>query len=165
MGVAAVGAQAAGGGKITINGEIVDATCTVTGEGGAADFAVNLPKVSKADLAAKDDVAGATPFTLTLTNCPTGKMVYPFFQFGSNTLANGHLKNATGTATNVDVQLLDTAGTAIDVSKTSGAQGATPMATDATGAVNLVYGARYIATGAATSGTVVTDVTYTMTYQ
>ncbi|MGE8604516.1 fimbrial protein [Bordetella trematum] len=58
-------------GTITINGEITDSTCKINGKTPPSDVIVNLPKISTSALKNTGDSAGATAFTLKLTDCPT----------------------------------------------------------------------------------------------
>ncbi len=54
-------------GTITINGAVTAQTCTING--GTPNFTVTLPKVSTSSLATAGTKAGATQFTIALTNC------------------------------------------------------------------------------------------------
>ncbi|MFP6562605.1 fimbrial protein [Paraburkholderia sp. B3] len=170
MGLAAAGAHAGpanNGGVLTINGALTAQTCTVNGNGsGSNNFTVTLPTESAAALSAAGSVVGATGFSIALTNCAQSGKVRTFFEYGSNTLADGNLLN-NGSATNVEVQLLDynNGSNVIDVSKADGAQNSN-LVTISSGAANLQYAAQYISpTGGATQGAVTTNVTYSMSYQ
>ncbi len=61
-------------GTITINGEIIDSTCKINGQNPPVHLVVNLPKIGASALKKPGDVAGATVFTLTLTECPSELM-------------------------------------------------------------------------------------------
>ena len=155
-------------GTITINGQVTDKTCTVNA-GGNKDFTVTLPTVSKQVLAAAGDTAGRTPFTINLTGCTAGSKVATYFEPGATVDFNtGRLNNATGTATNVQVQLLGSENTVIPV-LAAGAGGiqANSQLVDVSGggAADLNYYAQYYATGASTPGSVATTVKYTIIYQ
>ncbi|MDR5778892.1 fimbrial protein [Caballeronia sp. LZ065] len=164
---AACGAAHASGGTLTINGQLTASTCQVSGNGGTGDFTVTLPTIAASDFAEAGRSGGNTPFNLALTNCtPDTGNVHAFWESGANTLPNGNLKN-TGTASNVEVQLVDVNNglKVIDVSKTDGAQNAQDVAI-AGGRATLRYAAQYTTpTGGATAGTVSTVVTYSMSYQ
>ena len=154
-------------GTITINGQVTDNTCTVNTVQGK-DFTVTLPTVSKQVLAVAGDTAGRTPFTINLTGCSVGK-VSTYFEPGATVDFNtGRLNNASGTAKNVQVQLLGSNNTAIPVL----AAGAGGIQTNSqlvdvsgTGAADLNYYAEYYATGASEAGSVATTVKYTIIYQ
>ncbi|GHD69943.1 fimbrial protein [Jeongeupia chitinilytica] len=165
LGFAAIGAHASDG-TITINGELTAQTCTISGNGQGNNFTVTLPKVATSVLAAAGSTAGATGFNIALTNCtPATGNVRTFFEYGSNTLADGNLKNATGTATLVEVQLLNGDMSPIDMSKADGAQNSKIVAINS-GAANLPYAAQYNSpAGGATAGTVSTTTTYSLSYQ
>jgi major type 1 subunit fimbrin (pilin) len=158
---------ASNGGVVTINGELVANTCTVSGNGQGNNFTVTLPSLSAAELSAAGSVAGSTGFSIALSNCtPATGNVHTFWEYGANTLADGNLLN-NGTATNVEVQLIDSNGgqKVIDVSKADGAQNSQSIAITG-GNANLQYAAQYISpTGSAGPGKVTTNVTYSMAYQ
>ncbi|MDQ8024313.1 MAG: fimbrial protein, partial [Moraxellaceae bacterium] len=146
-------------GTITITGTVQAATCTVS-NGGAV--AVALPTVSTSALSTSGTVAGTKAFQIGLTACTVGPAT-AYFEAGPNIdTTTGRLKN-NGTATNVQVQLLNSAGNAINLAGASGSQNGTSI-TLVAGANNLNYSAQYYATGAATAGSVTTSVVYTMQY-
>jgi major type 1 subunit fimbrin (pilin) len=170
MGLAAAAAHAApaaDGGVLTINGSLTAQTCTVSGNGQGNNFTVTLPTESSGALASAGSTAGATGFAIALTNCtPSTGNVHTFWEYGANTLSDGNLLN-NGTATNVEVQLLDynSGSKVIDVSKADGSQNSQSVAI-ASGAANLQYAAQYMSpAGGATAGSVTTNGTYTMSYQ
>lgn len=164
---AACGVAHASGGTLTIIGQLTASTCQVSGNGGTGDFTVTLPTIAASDFAEAGRSGGNTPFNLALTNCtPDTGNVHAFWESGANTLPNGNLKN-TGTASNVEVQLVDVNNgvKVIDVSKTDGAQNAQNVAITG-GRATLRYAAQYTTSaGGATAGTVSTVVTYSMSYQ
>jgi major type 1 subunit fimbrin (pilin) len=166
MGTAAHAAQP-NGGTLTINGSLTATTCDVSGNGQGNNFTVTLPTLSSAELAAAGASGGNTGFNIALTNCtPNTGNVRTFWEYGTNTLADGNLKN-NGTATKVEVRLLDyNAGeNFIDVSKADGAQNSQIVAI-ASGNASLQYSAQYYTpAGGATAGTVTTSVVYSMSYQ
>nr|WP_181716730.1 type 1 fimbrial protein [Psychrobacter sp.]QJS05751.1 pilus assembly protein, pilin FimA, ferrous iron transporter B [Psychrobacter sp.] len=154
-------------GTITINGQVTDKTCTVNA-GTTKDFTVTLPTVSQSVLAVAGNTAGRTPFTINLTGCTAGSKVATYFEPGATVDFNtGRLNNATGTATNVQVQLLGSNNTAIPVlaAGAGGLQTSSQLVAVADGSANLNYYAEYYATGASTPGTVATTVKYTIIYQ
>ncbi|SAL16211.1 fimbrial protein [Caballeronia peredens] len=156
-----------GGGALTITGEVIPGTCDISGNGGGNNFSVPLPPVWASQLAVAGSFAGGTGFDITLTNCnPDSGKVHTFWEYGANTLSNGNLKN-NGTATSVEVQLLDYNGTEslLDLSKADGAQGSQGV-TLTSGAARLQYSARYVSPkGSAGPGSVTTSVTYSIIYE
>ncbi|UNK06588.2 fimbrial protein [Psychrobacter raelei] len=164
-----VAAHAADG-TVTINGVVTDQTCKVTS--GSKDIRVTLPTVGVNSLATAGTTAGRTPFTINLENCKAGN-VSVFFETGGNVdAATGNLNNATGTAKNVQVQLLSDKSIVIPVLANAAQSPVTTRAavvgateTGTTGTAALNYYAQYLATGAATPGTVATSVQYTVNYQ
>jgi major type 1 subunit fimbrin (pilin) len=158
---------ASNGGVITITGALTANTCTVSGNGQGRNFAVDLPKLSASTLSEKGATAGSTGFNIALTDCtPATGNVHTFFERGTNTLADGNLKN-NGDAAGVEVQLVDYNGSeaVLDLSKPDAAQGAQTVAISG-GTAELLYAARYYSPdGAAGAGSVATSVTYSIVYE
>ena len=169
--VAAVGAAAqaprtasAVDGTINITGKINTSTSQINGANSPATINVALPTVSTTSLNAAAAVAGRTPFSIALSGCGALTKATTFFEPGPTVNSDGNLANATGTATNVEVQLLNSNFSTIALNAASGSQNVT-QATLASGAANLTYYAQYYATAAAGAGTVATSVQFTMLYQ
>ncbi|EPS4453548.1 fimbrial protein [Vibrio parahaemolyticus] len=161
-------ASAASTGTISFVGEVTDVTCDVSVAGGGTDATITLPSVSAANLSNVGDVAGRVEFDISLSNCAnaTAASAYAFFEAGANVdSTTGRLTN-TGTASNVDLQLLDVANAYAPINIGNTAQN-TDSSTTAinTGAAILNYGVEYYATGAATAGSVGSSVTYTISYK
>ena len=153
---------AAADGTVTITGKIVDQTCQLGGTGG--NYTVTLPTVNKSTLATAAATNGDTKFTIALTNCPTGNVGVYFDNTNANVNAAGRLNN-TGSASNVNVQLLNSAKTVIDLTKDrSGQNLIATNVTTAGGAANIDFFARYYATAATTAGDVTSTATYYVVY-
>jgi len=164
-GIAAASSAAATDGTITITGNVVASTCKINGGNSPAAINVTLPTVSTTSLNAAAAVAGRTPFQIALTGCGSLTKATTFFEPGPTVLADGNLKNATGSATGVEVQLLNGSDfSAIALNAASGSQNST-QATLTAGAGTLNYYAQYYATAAAGAGSVATSVQFTMLYQ
>lgn len=153
-------------GTITINGIITDTTCDITVNNQAKDATVTLPTISTAALPSAGMTAGATPFSIALTNCASATLntASTFFEAGSYVeQSSGRLNNsASGTATNVQVELLN-ANLGSIMAGNSFNQG--DVAVDiTTGGGVMNYYARYYANGVVTPGTVNTQVDYTIVY-
>lgn len=165
-------AHAAPDGTITFKGQVTDTTCTIT-TGTAGSFTVTMPTVSKANLAANDQVAGTTGFQIALTGCsPATGNVHSYFEAGANlNPATGRLVNTdlvpSGGAANVEVGLLNPSdGSTITVGAPDSTQNSKSFPIQANGTALLQYAAQYHATGgAAAAGTVTSTVTYTLAYQ
>lgn len=98
---------------ITFKGEVTEQTCEVTVNGVNARPVVLLPSVAKSDLAAAASSAGLTTFTLGVTGCTVDSNALDIKTVfvANNMTERGNLAN-TGTAQNVELQLLtDSAGT------------------------------------------------------
>ena len=159
-----VNAAEASDGTINFKGEITSQTCTVNvNNSGNSSTLVNLPKVTTGVLNAAGAVAGNTRFTMALSSCSaqTGN-VYAYFEQGANVNAEGRLTN-TGSATGVDLQLLDSANKLINA---GGFEQTTSPATVplTAGAGTLSYSAQYYATAAAGAGSVLSTVNYSIVY-
>ena len=156
----------ASSGTITFNGGVVASTCTVTLNGSSSSGTVTMDNVALGLLGVIGDTAAQTSFTLNLAGCTTvtgQTLVNAFFEAGAGVdVTSGNLIN-TGTATNVAIQLLvaNSMAQIIPGSQTQ-AQPASISIPEGTG--TLAYVAQYIATGAATAGTILSSVTYTLVY-
>ncbi|AZG12382.1 fimbrial protein [Cupriavidus pauculus] len=164
-------------GTITFTGRVTGQTCTLSGNGGAANFTVPMPTVAAGALNRQGAVAGRTPFNIRLTGCtPNTGNVGVYFEPGATVdNTSGRLVNtavasaATETtpavtpATNVQVGLLNDALDNIVLGAAYAAQNSQQVAL-ADGAATLQYYAQYVATGAATAGDVLTTVTYSVVY-
>ena len=150
-------------GTITFNGLVVADTCTTTLTGGASATAVTLPTVQTTALAAANNIAGYTPFSLSVTSCDataaTRGIHYTLTPSAYDASNNSLLAN-TGTATNVGVEILEGATPIAFV----GAAHQTPNVTLTSGAGSVSLAARYQATGAATAGTVTSALNWTLVY-
>lgn len=158
-------------GTITFTGQIEDMTCTVTGgagtDGGAQDFTVALPTVQKTALSAAGQRAGDTPFSVIIggageTGCTDGKTAKLWFELGQSAQidqASGRLNNL-GTATEVQVNLLNSEG--LDINLATNSNPSTQVIAGNTATLNYI--AQYYATGAAEAGTVDTNVVYSVAY-
>ncbi|MNN31638.1 Type-1 fimbrial protein, A chain precursor [compost metagenome] len=161
-------------GTIYFNGMIEEATCTVSGgtgtDGGIGDITVTLPTVSKSALDASGRTAGDTPFELIFggqpnDKCTDGKIVSlhfePTLSGGAVNASTGNLKNlAASGASSVEVGLRDNAYAPINLYTSAGS----PQGTVASGTATVKYIGQYVATGAAGSGPVATQVAYSVQY-
>ena len=165
--------NAASTGTITFNGELTDSTCDVDINGQGADATVVLPTVSVNQLTASGDTTGRTSFNMNLSNCVVGTQgghskVAAFFQPGTTVdLSTGRLRNVSGTATNVDLELLDATGNyaAINVGNTDQVSNTAYVDIQADGSALLPYAVQYYANAQTTPGTVVSSVVYNLQYK
>ncbi|TQI78960.1 major type 1 subunit fimbrin (pilin) [Serratia fonticola] len=162
-------AQAASTGTITFNGELTANTCDVIVDGQTADATVVLPTVGVKQLDEAAKTAGDTGFVMALNNCQgTLETASAFFEAGASVDAvTGRLKNLSGTASNVSLQLLDGSSSSQAVIE-AGNQNQVLKTTykDVTGgSTTLPYIVRYYAENATTAGTVISNVVYSIQYQ
>ncbi|WP_431221679.1 fimbrial protein [Serratia sp. L9] len=161
--------QAASTGTITFNGELTATTCNVIVDGQAADATVALPTIGTNQLASVTKTAGATGFVMALSQCSgTLETASAFFEAGSSVdQATGRLKNMTGDATGVSLQLLDGSATGTSVIQAGNqSQHLNTVYKDiSAGSANLPYIVRYYAEAPTTAGTVVSNVVYSIQYQ
>lgn len=164
---------AASTGTITFSGELTDTTCNVSVNGMGADATVVLPTVSINQLTQDKEVAGRTSFNLNLSDCvivtEAGKSkVSAFFQPGSTVdLTSGRLKNVGGSATNVQLQLLDATGglNIINAGNTDQMNAMAYVDISSDGKTTLPYAVEYYSLGQATPGTVTSSVVYNLQYK
>lgn len=153
-------------GTITFSGGVIASTCVVTLNGSSASGTVTMSEVALSLLTTPGNTAGVTNFTLNLTGCTTvtGKtLVNAFFESGAGVnVTTGYLKN-TGTATNVEIELL-VASTMTQIIPGSSPQAQPTSISIPGGTGTLAYVAQYISTGTATAGTIVSSVTYSLVY-
>ncbi|OZI71906.1 fimbrial protein [Bordetella genomosp. 12] len=171
-------------GTITINGEITDQTCRIEGKDPPHNLIVNLPKIGRTALKAVNVTAGATPFEIKLTDCPTtlnGKVKAYFEPYATTDYGTGNLiayttTNAVTTPASsintpatvfksVQIQLANPDGKTIKVGVDSASQSA-QQTTIANQKATLRYLARYIKTGSdpINAGKLVTYVQYSIVY-
>lgn len=155
-------------GTITINGKITDTTCDISVNGATNNGTVTLPTIQATALPAAGEVAGSTPFDIKLSSCSGSTLGTASTLFEPGTyvdMSTGRLNNsASGTASNVQVQLLNSALSPIKAGAAQPSQNDIPVDISS-GAATLNYFAQYYATGAASAGTVNTQVDYTIVYQ
>ena len=167
FGIAALASQAARAvdGTITFTGKVVANSCTFKVNGGGSSNTVVLPVVFTSALTAAGNVAGNTTFTISATGCDTLlTSVQAYFNGANVDGTTGNLKN-TGTATNVQVQLLNGTTTVMPLNAANATAQNSPVGTLSGGAATMSYSAQYIAVGgAATAGLVNTSVAYTINY-
>ncbi|CNH38260.1 fimbrial protein [Yersinia pekkanenii] len=151
-------------GTITIKGQITDTTCGIAVNNGTKDATVTLPTISASALSTINSVAGTTPFNIVLSGCTGTTMnnAYAYFEPGAKVeISTGRLDN-DGTATGVQVRLLDKSSTPIMIGSAN--QGAVVEDISGGGAT-LGYYAQYYANDALIeAGTVTTQVDYTIVY-
>ena len=174
-------AQAADIGLITFDGAVTDTTCTITTNNGvdANNVTISLPVVKKSDVEGTtiDKGVGEKEFELKLSSCPDGlstaTATFTSQQFAD--LTNGTLKSDTtvaGHANNVNLAIYNNASadkTRINI----GLAGNNTQAADInTGEGTLSYRVAYVpsadwvkGTTDISSGSVSSNVTFTMTYQ
>ncbi|WP_145492215.1 fimbrial protein [Yersinia rohdei] len=158
-------AMAASNNTITFQGEVTAQTCSVSVNGVDANPMVLLPTVSSSDLDASGKTAGKTTFTLGVTGCASSaadidiKTVF----VANQVTTSGNLGN-TGTATNVELQLLKDATTTTGINLNSNvAQDGIVLKAGDTSAEHD-FAVQYYATGQAGPGSVIGSVQYAVSY-
>ncbi|WDH20977.1 fimbrial protein [Pseudomonas chlororaphis] len=170
--VAATGAQFANAADGTINfsGELVNQTCTIAVDGVVTPTAatVTLPTISTGLLTTAGQVAGRTGFNIQLSSCVgPAATAAAFFEAGASVdPISGNLRNVSGTATNVQLQLVDQAtGSRIQAGNTNQTTNTTRNTIDASGNANMPYAVQYVAQDRTGAGTVISSVTYSVDYE
>ncbi|MDC9751957.1 fimbrial protein [Proteus mirabilis] len=148
-------------GTIDFTGEIIDNACELAA--GSDALKVNLGKVSKTALPSAGVTAAATKFTIKLINCPatvsTASVKFDAKSYsGDDTVIA--LKQESGVATGVGIQITDDANTVVPLFTASKNY---PLKED--GENNLDFIARYIAkTDSVTAGLANANATFTINY-
>jgi major type 1 subunit fimbrin (pilin) len=160
-------ASFASDGTITFTGEITATTCQISGNGGGSSFTVALDKVSTTALPTDKAAADAKPFNIVLSQCtPASGNAAVYFEPGATVdSVTGQLLNATGSAQNVEIGLLNSDYSKINLGQGSQTQNV-KWASIASGSATFTYYAQYVAAGgAAKAGTVNTSTLYSIIYQ
>lgn len=173
LGAATLSAQAASTGTITFNGELTDTTCEVDINGQGPDATIPLPPVGVNKLTELGKTFGRTSFNMKLSDCVIGtegghSKVAAFFQPGNTVdLSTGRLKNVGGTATNVDLRLLDASNSfaPINVGNTDQVTDMAYVDIKPDGTAFLPYAVEYYALAQTTPGTVTSSVVYNLQYK
>lgn len=148
-------------GTIDFTGEIIDNACELAA--GSDALKVNLGKVSKTALPSAGVTAAATKFTIKLINCPatvsTASVKFDAESYsGDDTVIA--LKQESGVATGVGIQITDDANTVVPLFTASKAY---PLKEGVEN--NLDFRARYIAkTDSVTAGLANANATFTINY-
>lgn len=177
LGLGMAGTASADRGLITFTGSVTDGTCVVSGgtgtNGATGNFTVPLDPVPTTAFAAIGDIAGLHNFNINFSNgsggacaaLTNGNAVFGFVPSSPNVNTAGRLNNivttAQGGATNVQLQLRNSANTVVNLS-----QGTTVTVTGLnTAPATLTYGVEYYATAATVgAGGVQSDVIYNVDY-
>jgi len=173
LAIASLSAQAASTGTITFEGELTDTTCEVDINGQGSDATVVLPTVGVNELTASGDTTGRTTFNMNISACVVGtegghSKVATFFQPGNTVdLSTGRLKNIGGSATNVDLLLLDASNSyaPINVGNTDQVSSMAYVDIKPDGTAFLPYAVEYYANAQTTPGTVTSSVVYNLQYK
>lgn len=164
-GLAQAATTTVNGGTVRFKGEVVNTACAV--DAGSVDQTVQLGQVKSTTLSAAGKTSSAVGFKIQLNDCDTTvatKAAVAFSGVAVNAENNNALAvdgSASGGATNVGIQILDSKGKALsfDGSDYSAA------VTLGEGTNSLPFQARYIATGAATPGIANANANFKVQYE
>lgn len=148
-------------GTIDFTGEITDQACELAA--GSDALKVNLGKVSKKSLPSAGSTAAATKFTIKLTNCPSS-VTAASVKFDADSYLGDDsvikIKQETGAATGVGIQITDDVNTVVPLFTASKTY---PLKESVEN--NLDFRARYIAkTDSVTVGPANGSATFTINY-
>jgi|AGFS01.1.fsa_nt_gi P pilus assembly protein, pilin FimA len=153
------------GGTIHFTGEVVNAACSVAP--GSSDQTVKLGQVRAASLATKGTVANPTPFTIDLTDCDSTVSSTASVSFNGpaasagDALSVSSLTTSGVAATNVGIQILDSAGTVIKPNSNVGSAAFTLQ----DGTNKIPFTAQFVALAdGATAGAADADATFNIAY-
>ncbi|MBU3895665.1 type 1 fimbrial major subunit FimA [Serratia rubidaea] len=153
------------GGTVHFKGEVVNAACAV--DAASVDQTIQLGQVKTATLSADGKTSSAVGFNIQLNDCDTTVATKAAVAFSGVTVDAAHttalaLENSSaGGATNVGIQILDSAGNPLAFDGASFSTGKT--LSDGTNI--LPFQARYIATGTATAGIADANANFKVQYQ
>ncbi|MNH18530.1 Major fimbrial subunit precursor [compost metagenome] len=153
-------------GVINITGKVTETSCVL--DSSVTNLAVKLPSVDKDLLTSAQSSTGRTGFAMKVTGCADGVKVSAAFVPDNNVDAYGNLKNtAASAASNVQVQLLDQAQTAININTDDATtQLARAVTVNGSTPVTLQYYAQYYSlAGGAGAGDVAAMANYQLTYE
>ncbi|PRC93352.1 fimbrial protein [Solimicrobium silvestre] len=163
LGFAGLNAAQASDGTVNFTGTVVATTCTVAPA--SVTQTVALPQVSVTALTGAGTTAGATAFNIGLAACTAGSKARIQFEAGPNVdPVTGNLKiTSAAPATNVQIQLVNQAGGAINMA-TNVNQVTANDATLTAGVNTFYYTAQYISSATAVAGSANTSVTWSIAY-
>lgn len=153
------------GGNVHFRGQVVNAACGV--DAGSVDQTVQLGQVKTATLSETGKTSSSVGFNIQLNDCATSvakKAAIAFSGVAVNASSTNILaleSSSSGVATNVGVQVLDSAGKPLVFDGVLFST--TSTLTDGTN--TLPFQARYIATGVATPGTANANANFKVQYQ
>lgn len=166
-GLVSVNAHAASQNTIRFQGEVNAQTCNVDVNGSSGSPIVLLPTVSTGKLALASSYAGATPFTINVSGCQapaSDNQAINLVLAGNNITTSGNLEN-TGTAKNVELQLLESVGgKSIDLSSGSASVSGMQLAKGSTSTSRDFAVQYFTPTGSVSAGTVLSSVQYAISY-
>jgi major type 1 subunit fimbrin (pilin) len=162
-------AFAASNNTINFQGEVTAQTCEVTINGNTGNATVLLPTVPTSALANPNDTAGLTTFTVALSGCSPSADTQDIntVLVGNQVTAAGNLGN-TGSATHVQLQLLDPASSSgpFKLSSVEGFQAPGLRLGPSQTAASHDFAVQYVTEeGVATAGSVLGSVQYAISYQ
>ena len=144
------------GGTVHFKGEVVNAACAV--DAGSVDQTVQLGQVRTASLKQAGATSSAVGFNIQLNDCDTTVATKAAVAFlgtaidATRTDVLALLSSAAGSATNVGVQILDSATFSAQTTLNNGTN-------------TIPFQARYYAIGEATPGAANADATFKVQYQ
>ncbi|MFC0226139.1 fimbrial protein [Serratia aquatilis] len=160
-------AQADATGTVNFQGKLYETTCDVSVEEQGPDAIVTLPPVGIEQLSSAGMIAGRTEFNMKLSDCPYvtgGGRVTAFFEAGPTVdLVTGRLKNASGTAGNVDLIIYYGSSTVQSRAGTLPKMHYSFSGNPTT--VTLPYAVAYYAKAPTTAGSVRSSVVYSISYR
>ncbi len=153
------------GGTVHFKGEVVNAACAVNMN--SVDQTVLLGQVRSATLGSDGKTSGSVGFTIQLDDCdlttgPTqsAKIIFSGTPVTGKTNVLALQNSASGAATNVGIQILDSKGQPVELNSDAASE---YTLTDGTN--KIPFQARYYATGKSTPGIANADATFKVQYQ
>jgi major type 1 subunit fimbrin (pilin) len=175
LAIASLTAQAADG-TVTINGSVSNTTCTVSVNGGSSNGTVTLPTVGVTSLnSSVGQVAGATSFSIGISGCTTSQTsMAPYFEASGSSAFNAQGRFTTSVS-GVDIEILNSAGNAVNLGGSSTVSGGltgqnvptvTITGSNPSKTALSTFTARYRSTSTTVgNGAITVNLAYTIIYQ
>lgn len=143
---------------LNLKGKVIGKTCDVSINGDSVSPVVVLPIVSSTELITAGQTAGDTDFSIDIKNCQQGYIAKAWIYTISS--QNGNVINIGGTATNVEIQILDGATS----NPISLSHATSTVTIDSNMRASIPLTARYYSTANTTAGSVIGTALYIMQY-
>lgn len=145
---------------INFRGEIASKTCNVSINGNSTSPVVLLPTVTSTALTTAGQTAGNTEFSIEIKDCTQASKAKAWIYTALNG-GNGNVLNTGGTASNVEIRILD----GVTQQQILMAYATSQVNISPSGTASIPLVAQYYSTGNTGAGSVIGTALYTMAYE